>query len=190
MTEPEDDRERWDAKYRGERGEQHQPPAEQVCRLLDLLGSGEGRSAVDLAAGTGRHTFELCRRGWEVEAWDVSPVALEILERRAAEQRLVVPTLAIDLLKDELPPRRFDLALVSSFLDRPFLPRIQELVSPGGHLVYSAPTLDFPGEKPPLKWRFRPGELDAGIAGFETSALEERDGRVAFLGVRVGAVPS
>lgn len=187
MTEPEDDRTRWDAKYRGERGEQCPPPAEQVCRLLTRLGPGEGRSAVDLAAGTGRHTFELCRRGWVVEAWDVSPVALEILERRAVEQRLVVPTLAIDLLLDELPPRRFGLAVVASFLDRPFLPRIRDLVHPGGHLVYSAPTLDFPGEKPPLKWRFRPGELDAGIAGFETLALEEWNGRVAYLGVRLDA---
>ncbi len=185
MADESDDRERWDAKYRGERGERRDPPVEFVRRCLERLGPGTGRRAVDLAAGTGRHTFELIERGWTAEAWDVSPVALEILGARTAEAGLSVETRAIDLLLDELPPARFELAVVVSFLDRPFLVRIQELVVPGGFLVYSAPTLDFPGEKPPMKWRFRPGELDGGIPGFETLLFEERGGRAQYLGRRI-----
>lgn len=180
------DRERWDGKYHGGLGREVLAPDGFVVAVLESLGPGGGRPALDLAAGTGRHALELARRGWRVEAWDVSPIGLGILTARAvARGAPTVETRAVDLLDPDLAlEERFDLVCVVDFLDRMLWGRLHELVRPCGHLIARTFTTDWPGPRPPALYRLAPGELAGGIPGFETARSEEAGGRAGLLAVR------
>lgn len=177
------DRERWDAKHAAGTHDQRRPDP-FVVETLDLLSNVAPGTALDLACGTGRHALELARRGWRTSAWDVSPVALERLNGRAAEAGLEVETRAIDLLLEPLPPGPFELVVVVDFLDRALLSIVHRLLAIGGHLVLIAFTEDHPGERPSARHRLARGELAGGLPGLATLRLREQDGRAGLVAAR------
>lgn len=174
---------RWDAKHgAAEGGPQTADPF--VVRALEQLGPGTGRRALDLAAGRGRHALELAARGWSVEAWDLSPVALDGIAAAARERELAVETREFDL-EGPLPAgERADLVLVVNYLDRGLLERTRQLLAEGGHLLFTTFTTERTGEHPSARFCLDPGELAAGIAGFETRHHEEGGGRAGILARR------
>jgi len=147
---------------------------------------GQTGRALDLASGTGRHALHLAQAGWQVSAWDVSPVGLAILEERARELDLELETRAIDVLAE--PPASeqlgFDLVVCVLFLDRTLLDDLARYVAPGGHLIFATATEDLAGDKPPPRFRLRRGELEQGLAGFETVETHEADGYAGILARR------
>ena len=178
------DRERWDTRYRGEHGKTREPPLELVLRALERVQAQPG-TALDLAAGTGRHALELARRGWSCEAWDVSPVGLSILAERAAEEGLSIRTRAVDLSRPLHVEHSFDLVCVVHFLERDLFAKLCDLVSPGGHAIVATFTTDYPGDKPSPLHRLAPGELARGLPGLETLFTQESGGRAGLLGRRI-----
>ncbi len=92
------DRTRWDERH-GVAGP-NKPPVPWIADRFAERSSGR---ALDLACGTGRHALELASRGYEVEGWDVSPVALARLEAYAREEELTIRTREVDLSADGLP---------------------------------------------------------------------------------------
>jgi 2-polyprenyl-3-methyl-5-hydroxy-6-metoxy-1,4-benzoquinol methylase len=75
------DRERWNAKWRVRAGEleDESPFLAEHAHLLP----GRGK-VLDIAGGAGRNAIWLARRGLDVTIVDVSEVALEKADRRAA----------------------------------------------------------------------------------------------------------
>ena len=179
------DRDRWDARYR-EAAIEWQDPDPQVCAALARLGPGNGRPALDLASGRGRHSLEMARRGWTIEAWDVSPVGLECLARHAAERGLVVGTREVDLSTRPLPAARCDLLLVVDFLDRSLFDELAALVRVAGHVLIATFTVDWRQPRPPPAFRLERGELARGIPGFESIDQLEQGGRALLLARRTG----
>jgi SAM-dependent methyltransferase len=176
------DRERWDAKYRGEHGAREREPEDFVLGALERLSNVAPGRALDLFCGTGRHALELARRGWTTSAWDVSAVGLEILAQRAHAAGLEIETRAVDLLADgpgEVEP--FDLVVAVNFLDRPFLAELHRLVAVGGHVVFTTFTVDRPGSKPPLEFCLERGELKRELPGLARLLYEEADGRAGVV---------
>ncbi|MCK6446797.1 MAG: methyltransferase domain-containing protein [Planctomycetes bacterium] len=94
------DRERWDAKHEAAWNRPLDPPDDFVLRSLARLPDPRGANALDLACGAGRHALDLARRGYLVEAWDVSPIALELVRKRATQKGLMVATRELDLSPD------------------------------------------------------------------------------------------
>jgi tellurite methyltransferase len=179
------DRERWDDRYSGARGEQNPPPDPGVLRAL--AGLTPGSRALDLAAGTGRHALVLARAGWQTHVWDVSPVGLSILEQRAQAESLVVSSRQVDLVLDGMPQdAEFELVVLVNFLHRPLWSELHQLLVPSGHLILSVPTDDWPGDRPPPRFRVRPGELNAGLPGLETILVQEEGGRALLLAQKAG----
>lgn len=89
--------------------------------------------ALDLAAGTGRHTLYLAERGWEVSAVDFSEVAIEQLSATASG--LKVQTICTDLAEFVMPENNFDLIILYYYFDLPIFPAIIKALRPGGLLI-------------------------------------------------------
>ena len=180
-----EDRERWDARHAAAIASPAGVPDEFVLESLAFLGNPTAGSALDLAAGRGRHAMELARRGFETEAWDISPVALRALASGAAERGLTIATRAVDLAKG-LPADSpaFDLVVVVDFLDRSLLAELWRVVRPGGHALVSTFTTDRPGDHPSDRWCLTPGELVAGLPELETVLGRERAGRAGLVARR------
>jgi len=137
-----------------------------------------GGRALDLACGTGRDAVYLAMRGYEVDAVDRLPDALERAQDLARRSGVRLNTIQADLRREPvLPAERYDLVTVLRFLHRPLLPAIRECVAPGGFVVYETfHRRDAGKEERPLEisHTVADGELAAAFYGFEL--LLARDG--------------
>ncbi|MFD0350852.1 methyltransferase domain-containing protein [Kitasatospora aburaviensis] len=104
----------WDERYAASELVWGVEPNRWVVRELAELAPGR---ALDLAAGEGRNSIWLARRGWHVTGLDFSAVALERAERLTAD----LPDEVADRLtwrhgdarELEAPPEGYDLVLVA-----------------------------------------------------------------------------
>lgn len=133
-----------------------------------LLGSGEGRSVLDLCAAPGGKTLQLAAAGWRVTSVDKSAKRLDRLVENLERTGLSSEVVAADALKWE-PGRQFDAILLDApctatgtcrrhpdvlhrigprqiaemaELQAGLLARAQRWVAPGGTLVYATCSLE------------------------------------------------
>jgi tellurite methyltransferase len=90
---------------------------------------------LDLACGEGRHSLAAAELGAEVLAIDRDPVVLAVARNRAAMAGLSVQWLELDLEGKWPELGVFDAVLIFNYLDRANMPRILQLVAPGGLLI-------------------------------------------------------
>jgi SAM-dependent methyltransferase len=83
------------------------PEVDRVAKILQPQG---GERVLDMACGSGRHSLELRRRGFEVVGADISPDLIEIARRDAGEAGLEVDFVLSDL-RDLGFDSEFDLVL-------------------------------------------------------------------------------
>ncbi|MFT5152856.1 MAG: tellurite methyltransferase, partial [Planctomycetota bacterium] len=184
---------KWDAKHAHERGQDASAPEAFVLTAIErawqasmAASPNRGLRALDFAAGTGRHSLALEHQGFEVEAWDVSAVGLELLAERARAAQLNIRTRTVDLLTatgfDELESEgHFDLVVVCNFLDRTLYPQLPRLLNKGGHLLVTTFTVERAGKRPPLEFCLQVGELERSFANYHTVMHEEKSGRAGIL---------
>jgi tellurite methyltransferase len=134
---PLDKRRDWEARQRASAGPQ--APERSVVEMFDLLPRG---LALDVAAGTGRHSLLLARAGFKVVAIDYAEPALGTLQSIARAEGLPVWPLAADLSTFPLPRRRFDAILNLNFLDRALVPRLIDALRVGGALLFDTFLID------------------------------------------------
>jgi SAM-dependent methyltransferase len=99
--------EEWDARY-AERRQWSDGPNTLVAQLLGDVPPG---TAVDLAAGEGRHALWLASLGWDVTAVDFSAVGVERGRAQSGAER--VRWVTADVLSWEGPASSVDLLLVA-----------------------------------------------------------------------------
>lgn len=170
----------WKARYRDGSVEEA-APAEVLGDNAHLL--PERGAALDLACGLGGNAFFLARRGLETFAWDSSPTAIEKLAFGSESSGLRLRAEVRDVV--ERPPEagRFDVLVVSRFLERELAPALIEALRPGGILFYQTFTRDRVTDRGPRSERFRlgPNELLALFSPLRVLAYRE-EGRVGDLG--------
>lgn len=127
------DRDRWNDRYRDPTFDLPDEPIPELERRIETL--PEGR-ALDVATGTGRNARFLAAHGYDVEAIDVSDVALEEARERADRDGVEVDWRRADLAETDLEPDRYDVITVSFFSALEHLPALKEALAPGGVLVY------------------------------------------------------
>ncbi len=111
-------------------------PNRTVAEVLTDVAPG---TAVDVAAGEGRHAVWLADRGWQVSAVDFSAIGLARAERAAAEAGTSLTTVCADVARWE-PDQQVDLVLCAflhlpSTVGHPMLRRFTRWIAPGGLLV-------------------------------------------------------
>lgn len=188
----------------GDHGWPVQGPTPQVAALVGRLGPGRGRRALDLGCGEGRHTIHLAKRGFDVTAVDLEPLALG--KARALAKRAGVSARfgRADALRLPYPDGFFDLVLdygcfhhiVTRDWGR-YRRGIARVLSPRGHLVLSVFSTKFrhhPGERRTRNWLVHRNHYDHFFTAaeirraFEDSfdvlgVLEEHEGLNGFFHV-------
>lgn len=169
------DQQRWDERYLAGHGPCSDEILPWIAAQQPYL---QGGRALDAACGVGRHSLWLAGLGYEVDAVDVSAVALAKLAAAAAERSLSqhIRPLHADLTRWRPQPDTYDLALVSLYLERSLLPALREALKPGGLILYTTFHTDLlrlqPHDNP--AYLLQPGELLATFPGWQILAYEER----------------
>ena len=112
---------------------------EWIGRLADMLPSR--RRALDVAMGRGRHAIPLARAGYATFGVDIKYDGVRDAAAMAESQGLRVRGWCADLTEHPLPHDRFELVVVTRYLQRDLFPAIQDAVIPGGIVLYETFTV-------------------------------------------------
>jgi len=185
-----DQRAKWDQRFA--RAKAINPPAQVLQRNSHLL-SSKGR-ALEIACGLGGNSLFLAGQGYQVDALDISGVALQKLSAEAERRGLFVNTVRTDVEKQFSNTASYDLIVVSHFLYRPLCPALAKALKPGGLLFYQTFTRDARPDNGPSNpaWCLRRNELLELFAGLELvyyreeAELGQCDTKVGGLACYVG----
>jgi SAM-dependent methyltransferase len=166
------DREKWDARYRGQ-GPESTTPSEFLTSLGAVL-PARGR-VLDVAGGAGRNALWLARRGLDVTVVDISSEGLALAGAAAKAAGVSLALVAADLEQEPLPAGPFDLVTSFYFLRRELFPSFTQVLAPGGLLVYVQPTRSNLERhaRPPAGFLLEDGELPGLLRGLEILRYEE-----------------
>ncbi|MHC4134748.1 MAG: class I SAM-dependent methyltransferase [Planctomycetota bacterium] len=165
-------RAKWDAKYRAG----SHPASEPVPLLAEVLARALPGRALDVACGRGRHAIALARRGYAVDAIDISPVGLASARERAGE--LTIRWTEADLGETALETAAYQVIVWVHFTDEVLVPRVLEALAPGGVLVFCA--------RPRVLCRYGPppGVVARWFRPLRTLVHRESEERIEYAGRR------
>lgn len=105
--------------------------------------NGEGKRALDVGCGTGRHVCQLLTRGFSVDAIDPSPYAVEVTREKAGKISSKC-TISVCGIEEYKSGGRYDFILASEVLehvkdDRSAIKKISSHLIVGGSALISVP---------------------------------------------------
>jgi tellurite methyltransferase len=132
--------------------------------------------ALDVAMGRGRHALALARAGFRTFGVDLKFDAVRDARRMALAAGVPLLGWCADLTRSPLPAGRFNVVVVTRYLQRDLFPALREAVVPGGVVLYETFTTAQRayGRGPTSPDRLlEPGELMSFFDAFEVLAYEE-----------------
>lgn len=169
-----EDQKRWDKRYRGRKSELNQSANSILKKSLRFLPKGK---ALDLASGEGRNAIFLAEHGFEVEAVDISPIAINRIRKSARARGIKIEAVAADLDTYPILSGQYDLISNFYFLDRRLIPRIKKGLKKGGMVFFETYTAEQrklgtggPGQN---KYVLKPNELLRLFRGFHVLFYRE-----------------
>lgn len=128
---------RWNEKY-NKRGPENFgiTPASWLFRHQAMLRDLAPGKALDIACGNGKNSFFLAEMGFDVDAVDISDVALDWVKAQAANKDFSIHTHQIDLTKAEFPSSDYHVIANMNFLERSLFKSIVEALAPGGIVCF------------------------------------------------------
>ncbi|WP_066066770.1 class I SAM-dependent methyltransferase [Neobacillus soli] len=173
-----DQRTKWNSKYK-ERLIQLEEPLPNV-RLANLSPYLNGGSALDLACGLGGNSLFLARLNFQVQAIDLSDVAVSYLQEIAAKQNLAINPRLCDLTKLtnlNLNKSSISLIVITYYLDRTLFPFVKSILKENGYFFmetfYTSPISENQGVS--NHYKLQPGELLAEFGDWKVLFYEENE---------------
>lgn len=187
-----EERARWDRRYAS--GE-YTPRSRPTPFLLEWLAHIPLGRALDVATGTGRNALALAGAGYQVDAVDISAVALGRAREEADRRGLEANWIVADLDTDALPGDGYDLISVLRYRNPDLWPRLASALAPDGwilvehHLQTSRDDVVGPSDD---AFRLAPGELLRAFGDLRIVHYSERiepadDGEASFVLARLVA---
>lgn len=124
---------KWNSRYR-EREVESREVSEVLAENQHLL--PKSGKALEIACGLGANALFLAKQGLEVEAWDISPVAIDKLQQFCKHRGITLNSVTRDVCREPLPVESYDVIVVSYFLERKLAPDLIRALQPGGLLFY------------------------------------------------------
>lgn len=152
------EREKWDQRYASGDYVPRSWPSPFLEGWLDRFPKGR---ALDVACGAGRNAIYLAEAGFDVDAVDISEVAIGQGRAEAERRGLDLNWLVSDLDDLHLPAGTYDLITVIRYVNKALWPRLVEALAAGGwllveHHMKSSALVDGP---PSPEFRLDPQEL-------------------------------
>ncbi len=146
--------------------------------LVDFIPSLPVGRALDIACGEGRNAIYLARKGFDVDAIDISDAALE--KGRTAAGGFKINFIAADLEAFQISENSYDLIINFNYLQRPIVSDIRRGLKVGGYIVFETYTLEqqqFGSPRNP-EFLLKPNELltmfkDLHIIYYREGVVEE-----------------
>lgn len=117
-------------------------PSEKLIKILEKT---KGKKALDIASGAGRNSIYLAINGFDVEALDISQVALSTLSNKGFKN---ISCKLVDLDEYEIAKNNYDLIVMTNFLDRNIIPKLTNALKKDGILFIETYMDDKINEKP------------------------------------------
>jgi SAM-dependent methyltransferase len=186
-----EERHRWDRRYAvGE----YVPRAHPTPFLLEWLDRIPVGRALDVATGTGRNALALADAGYEVDAVDISAVAIDRARADGQRRGLEVNWVVADLDTEALPGDGYDLITVLRYRNLDLWPRLASAMAPDGWILIEHHLRTYrPGVVGPSDaFRLAPGELleafgDLRVVHYSESVEPTDDGEALFVIARFAA---
>lgn len=139
----EKDRLKWNRKYREKpKLLQPRPAAPMVEKWFS---HAEGDYALDLACGSGKNSLFLAKEGFRIDAVDISEVALSHLEKVSSSNHIRVIQTDLDTFTPVA--NRYDLIVMTNYLDRALIVRTIQALKAGGLFIVETYMEDERNEK-------------------------------------------
>jgi tellurite methyltransferase len=129
-----DSKSKWNSKYK-ERLDQWNEPIVNP-RLLNLSAYLHGGKALDIACGLGANSLFLARLKYQVEAIDLSDVAIQFVQEQAIASGLTVLPRVCDLSQHtylDWPNGAFNLVIMTYYLDRSLFSIVKNAIQQEGY---------------------------------------------------------
>lgn len=138
------DKDKWNKKYNNT--PELLEDREASKKLIEVIEKIKGKKALDIACGGGRNSIYLANKGFEVDAVDISEVALETLDKKNIPN---ITTKIVDL--DNFIPEKnsYDLIIMTNFLDRELIPHLIDALKKDGVIFIETYMFHEENEKPP-----------------------------------------
>jgi tellurite methyltransferase len=128
-------KDKWNLKHMDRLTQLKEPqPNPRLKKLASYF--KEGGTALDIACGLGGNSLFLAGMNNQVEAIDISDVAINYVQEQAARENLSVQPRVTDLTDlDTLnwPNNPFDFIVMSYYLDRSLFPIVKNVLKDGGY---------------------------------------------------------
>src|SRR5581483_5963313 len=132
--------------------------------------------ALDVAMGRGRHAIAIAREGFHTFGVDIRLAAVLEAMEAARAARVALAAWCADLEAHPLPRRRFDLIVVTRYLQRNLFPALRDALAPDGVIVYETFTTAQRGHgvgPTSPDHLLEPGELRAHFSLLDVMCYEE-----------------
>jgi SAM-dependent methyltransferase len=149
-------------------------PADWLLAQRELLADQPRGHALDIACGGGRNTCFLAELGFDVDALDISDVAIERVRRLAAERDLPITASRVDLSELRGFPRPpYEVVIDFFYRERALFGLIADALVPSGLLFFQT----FVGARPDgafgPRFGLESGELRASFSALEIIHYDE-----------------
>ena len=138
------DKIKWDKKYQETASLlEYRKPSEKLIKIIE---KAKGKKALDVASGVGRNSIYLAMNGFDVDALDISEVALETLKNKGYKN---ISCKLVDLDGYEIPKNSYNLIVMTNFLDRNIIPKLSNALKLDGILFIETYMENIINEKAP-----------------------------------------
>lgn len=149
-------------------------------RLMNLSAYLNGDTALDIACGLGANSLFLARMNYQVEAIDISDVAINFVLEHTRKNGLKIHPWVCDLTeldRVEWQNHSFNLVVMTYYLDRSLFPIVKSLVQENGYFFmetfYQTPQKQNTGIS--NQYRLQSNELLAEFSGWKILFFEENE---------------
>jgi len=115
-------------------------------KLINIIKEIKGKKALEIACGAGRNSIFLAQNDFEVEALDISDVAIENLKKKNIRN---ITVKQIDLENFKPNENSYDLIVKTNYLDRDIIPNLVKALKKDGILLVETYMDHISNEKPP-----------------------------------------